>query len=123
MRTAKGRVLRDTTHGDGRHNAVFREHFGCARLLLHAHSLALPHPATGAMLRLVAPIDGDFRAVVERLGWGAVVDRLDRRRCSGSGARPESPSRSEAIDRRHIPCSPAAEPASAPVKTEAASRR
>lgn len=62
-------VVGDTTHGDGRHNRFFREHFGCSRLLLAATRLGFMHPHTEAELALAAPLDGMFRAVLERLGW------------------------------------------------------
>lgn len=57
-------VVGDTTHGDGRHNRFFREHFGCHRLLLAAIRLRFPHPVTGAALNLEAPLDGEFRRVL-----------------------------------------------------------
>lgn len=42
-------VIGDTTHGDGTHNRLFREHFDCHRLLLHAFQLSLPHPRDGGI--------------------------------------------------------------------------
>jgi len=60
-------LIGDTTYGDGRHNRIFRQHFGCHRLLLHAVSLALTHPADGTPLRIAAAIGGEFHAVAERL--------------------------------------------------------
>jgi tRNA pseudouridine65 synthase len=65
-------ILGDTTHGEGRHNRLFREHYGCERLLLHAASLAFDHPFGGAPLRLEAPTDAEWSALMERLGWGPV---------------------------------------------------
>lgn len=40
-------IVGDTTHGDGKHNQFFREHFDCHRLLLHSRSLQVKHPHTG----------------------------------------------------------------------------
>ncbi len=68
-------IVGDTTHGDGRHNAYFREHLGCRRLLLASLALELPHP-DGHRLTLTTPPDAELRAVLEALGWGAYVDRL-----------------------------------------------
>ncbi|MGB7216855.1 MAG: tRNA pseudouridine(65) synthase TruC [Gammaproteobacteria bacterium] len=69
-------VVGDTSHGDGRHNAFFRTHFGCRRLLLSATSLAFAHPDTGERLRLEAPLDDSFRRIVDNLGWGDVLDEV-----------------------------------------------
>jgi tRNA pseudouridine65 synthase len=66
-------LVGDTTHGDGRHNRLFRERFACRRLLLAATRLALTHPRTGQALCIDAPLQGDFRAVIERLAWGAAA--------------------------------------------------
>lgn len=52
-------LIGDTSHGDGRHNRAFRMR-GIHRMLLHARAIAFPHPATGAMLRVEAPVDGEF---------------------------------------------------------------
>jgi tRNA pseudouridine65 synthase len=62
-------VVGDTSHGDGRHNRFFREHFGCRHLLLSAVGLDFVHPRTGAELALAAPLDEAFRDVLEKLGW------------------------------------------------------
>lgn len=53
-------IVGDTTHGDGRHNQFFREHYKCHRLLLHARSLQVVHPHTGEMLTIYAPLPEDF---------------------------------------------------------------
>ncbi|MBI5062363.1 MAG: pseudouridylate synthase [Desulfatitalea sp.] len=62
-------VVGDTAYGDGRHNRLFREQFGCHRLLLACVALALNHPRTGAPLHLTAPLDLSFQEVGEHLGW------------------------------------------------------
>jgi len=61
-------IIGDTTHGEGRHNRLFREQFACARLLLHAARLRFIHPFTGALLTLEAP-DDELEATLIRLGW------------------------------------------------------
>ncbi len=53
-------VVGDTTHGDGRHNQFFREHFGCHRLLLHARCLEIVHPHSNKLLQIYAPLPEDF---------------------------------------------------------------
>ena len=62
-------IIGDTTYGEGRHNRLFREQFACGRLLLHALELTLPHPASGEMLRVAAPLDPVLVALFHRLGW------------------------------------------------------
>lgn len=64
-------IIGDTTHGDGGHNRLFRERFDCRRLLLHAGQLSFPHPVTGELVDIHAPLDEGFRAVCQHLGWQA----------------------------------------------------
>lgn len=59
LKHASHHLIGDTSHGDGRHNRAFRMR-GIHRMLLHARALALPHPATGAPLRVEAPVDAEF---------------------------------------------------------------
>jgi len=66
-------LIGDTTHGEGRHNRFFRDTFGVSRLLLHARSLAFTHPVTGEDLRIQAPVDGQWRALLAALGWDSAV--------------------------------------------------
>lgn len=63
-------IIGDATYGKGRHNRLFREVFGSGRLLLACVELTLAHPHSGAPLVLRAAPDGDFAAVLDRLGWG-----------------------------------------------------
>ncbi len=53
-------IVGDTSHGDGKHNALFREQFACHRLLLHAASLHLQHPHHLSDLRIDAALPADF---------------------------------------------------------------
>lgn len=62
-------IIGDVNHGDGRHNRIFRQHFGCHRLLLHALQVELEHPMSGKPLRVEAPVDNDWRELMGRLGW------------------------------------------------------
>jgi tRNA pseudouridine65 synthase len=62
-------IIGDTRYGEGRHNRFFREELGSHRLLLHAAELSLQHPVTGTSMKIVAPLDPDMTALVERLGW------------------------------------------------------
>jgi tRNA pseudouridine65 synthase len=62
-------IVGDSTYGSGRHNRLFRERYGCARLLLACTSLEFTHPADNRWVRVEAPLGDDFASVVERLGW------------------------------------------------------
>jgi tRNA pseudouridine65 synthase len=70
-------IVGDTSHGRGDHNRLFREHFHCHRMLLHAWRLALAHPVTGAPLSLEAPLDATWLALLERFGWMAALPACD----------------------------------------------
>ncbi|MCB1736000.1 MAG: tRNA pseudouridine(65) synthase TruC [Gammaproteobacteria bacterium] len=60
-------IVGDTTHGDGRHNRLFRDRFGSDRLLLHCRAMTLPHPVTGDALSIEAPLSADFAATLAHL--------------------------------------------------------
>lgn len=62
-------IIGDAKHGRGRHNRYFAEHFSCPRLLLHAESLQFEHPLSGENLAITAPLDQDFRGLLQRFGW------------------------------------------------------
>lgn len=66
-------LIGDTTHGRGDHNRLFRVHFGVHRLLLHAWRVALAHPRSGEPLEIEAPLDADWRRLLQRLGWEAAL--------------------------------------------------
>jgi tRNA pseudouridine65 synthase len=66
-------VVGDTTYGDGKQNEFFRSKFNCRRLLLHAAAIEFIHPGTGRPLSIHAPLDNDFRAVLEALQWDKVA--------------------------------------------------
>nr|WP_283254811.1 pseudouridine synthase [Luteimonas galliterrae] len=52
-------LIGDTSHGDGRHNRVFRM-LGIHRMLLHAQRLAFLHPISGERIVASAPVDAEF---------------------------------------------------------------
>lgn len=61
-------IVGDTSHGDGKHNKLFAEHFGNTRLLLVAKRLEFLHPISGALMQIDAGID-DISALFSRFGW------------------------------------------------------
>ncbi len=60
-------IIGDTTHGDGKHNKMFRQEFASHRLLLHAADLTFMHPLTGEKLTIHAPLDSQFNALLNKL--------------------------------------------------------
>lgn len=63
-------IIGDANYGKSEHNRLFRERFGLDRLALHARSLRLPHPGTGAPLVIEAPPSGTFAATLAAIGLG-----------------------------------------------------
>ncbi|HKT32046.1 MAG TPA: 23S rRNA pseudouridine(955/2504/2580) synthase RluC [Gammaproteobacteria bacterium] len=63
-------VLGDDKYGDRGANRQFRA-LGLKRMFLHAASLSLPHPATGAPLRVSAPLDAQLQELLDRLEQAA----------------------------------------------------
>ena len=62
-------MIGDTTHGDGKHNQLFRDKLNCSRLLLHSNALQLAHPDTGEDLMITAPIDLEMVRVFDEIGF------------------------------------------------------
>ena len=62
-------IVGDTTHGDGKHNDLFRQQFDCHRLLLAATSLSFSHPATEESVLIQAPLDESYSRIIEAFGW------------------------------------------------------
>ena len=62
-------LIGDTSHGDGKHNQLFRDKFDCHRLLLHANALQLAHPYTGDDMTITAPIDTALKQLFTQLGF------------------------------------------------------
>lgn len=60
-------MIGDTSHGDGRHNRIFRMQ-GVHRMLLHAERLRLAHP-DGGVLDVRAPVDSGFQKALDLFGW------------------------------------------------------
>ncbi len=62
-------IVGDTTHGDGKHNQLFREQFEISRLLLMATELEFQHPYTQQKLTIKAALEPDICLLFEKLGW------------------------------------------------------
>ncbi|WP_318523362.1 tRNA pseudouridine(65) synthase TruC [Photobacterium leiognathi] len=62
-------IIGDVNHGDGRHNRMFREHYDCHRLMLHASRLQFAHPITGEPIDIRADIDETWQRVMSAFNW------------------------------------------------------
>jgi len=67
-------IVGDTTHGDGKHNELFRSEFDCHRLLLAATSLSFDHPVHGNKVVIKAGLDGSFTAMIDGFGWQEFIE-------------------------------------------------
>ena len=63
-------VIGDCQHGRGDHNRLYKQHFACHRMLLHAWRLSFAHPVSGAPMQLEAPLDEAFARLLAQFGWG-----------------------------------------------------
>ena len=66
-------IIGDTTHGDGKHNILFREQLNCHRLLLHALQLSFVHPYLKATVTIKAPPDETMTSILSYMGWNAAI--------------------------------------------------
>ena len=62
-------ILGDTTHGDGKQNKFFREHFGINRLWLIAKKLSFNHPRTGERVAVETELEQEWLTLFDELGW------------------------------------------------------
>lgn len=62
-------VIGDCQHGRGDHNRLYKQHFGCHRMLLHAWRVRFAHPITGAQMQIEAPLDDAYVGLLLRFGW------------------------------------------------------
>jgi 23S rRNA pseudouridine955/2504/2580 synthase len=64
-------VAGDRRYGDFAFNRSAKQRWGLSRMFLHAWKLELPHPATGAPLRLEAALPPALLAVLSRMNLAA----------------------------------------------------
>ena len=62
-------ILGDTTHGDGKQNKFFREHFSVNRLWLIAKQLTFNHPRTGERMVIETELEHQWFDLFKGLGW------------------------------------------------------
>ncbi|WNO62015.1 tRNA pseudouridine(65) synthase TruC [Rheinheimera sp. MMS21-TC3] len=61
-------IVGDTSHGDGKHNKFFLQHFNCRRLMLIAKQLQLPHPVTAEPLLFSAGLN-QLENIFQQFNW------------------------------------------------------
>ena len=61
-------VIGDATYGKGNLNRALYEYFGISRMLLHCALLKIQLPGA-ASLAVQAPLDDEFKNVLDRMGW------------------------------------------------------
>ncbi len=62
-------IVGDTSHGDGKHNRLFREKYDARRLLLHASKLEFIHPYSGEHVLIEAKVDDIWQRLLDRFHW------------------------------------------------------
>jgi len=62
-------IIGDTTHGCNKQNKLFRERWEMTTLMLHASKLNFKHPVTGGEITIEAPVNPEFKQVMEIMGW------------------------------------------------------
>jgi tRNA pseudouridine65 synthase len=70
-------IIGDSTYGKGRHNRLFTDSFGVARLLLACVKLQFTHPVTGEPLVIDADPGPGFTTLLEQLDWQPVAPGAD----------------------------------------------
>ncbi|WP_211236229.1 tRNA pseudouridine(65) synthase TruC [Aliagarivorans marinus] len=63
-------IIGDTTHGDGKHNRLFRE-LGHPGLWLFADQLRFTHPYSGEIVSCKSPLPPRWQRVLEQLSWNS----------------------------------------------------
>lgn len=84
-------VIGDCQHGRGDHNRLYKQHFGCHRMLLHAQRIRLAHPVDGRVMVIDAPLDREYTDLLNRFEWtqpdlDQVVIEIDEPAEAGSPA-------------------------------------
>lgn len=62
-------LVGDVTHGDSKHNRLFRDLFHVPRLLLHAEELRLPLPHAEGEITIRAPLPEELTGLFQSLGF------------------------------------------------------
>jgi len=77
-------VLGDERYGHEPTNRYFEERHGLDRNFMHLVRVEVDHPETGERLTIEAPLRGDLRATLQRVGGQAVLDQLEHKAALGT---------------------------------------
>lgn len=84
-------LLGDDRHGHAMTNRFFEEKSGLDRTFLHGSRLEFDHPGTGQRHIVEAPLPGDLRSVLERMGEADLLRVLDEKKALGTGGTSSAP--------------------------------
>jgi 23S rRNA pseudouridine955/2504/2580 synthase len=84
-------VAGDKRYGDFAFNRTAKQRWGLGRMFLHAWRLELPHPVTGAPLRLEADLPPALREVLSRMNLEGPLPSPASRGEGSPGTRPGGP--------------------------------
>ncbi|GAA6135797.1 tRNA pseudouridine(65) synthase TruC [Oceaniserpentilla sp. 4NH20-0058] len=62
-------IIGDARYGKSKYNRYIAEHYQCSGLLLHARTLSITHPMTGAPLHIAAPLDNRLSHLFKEFNW------------------------------------------------------
>lgn len=62
-------IIGDRKHGCNKQNRFFKEQWNMTTMLLHASNLKFKHPVTNEEINISAPVHGEFKRVMELMGW------------------------------------------------------
>lgn len=62
-------IIGDRPHGCNKQNRLFKEKWGMTTMLLHARALTLAHPITTEPLKLMAPVQAEFKRMMELMDF------------------------------------------------------
>jgi tRNA pseudouridine65 synthase len=68
-------VIGDCQHGRGDQNRLYKQYFGCHRMLLHAWRVHFRHPLTSAPMMIEAPLDAAYLDLLARFGWSLLDEK------------------------------------------------
>lgn len=65
-------IIGDRPHGCNKQNRLFKEQWQMTTMLLHAESLRFTHPGTGQEVVIDAPLQTEFRRMMQLMGWTGI---------------------------------------------------
>lgn len=64
-------IIGDRPHGCNKQNKLFKETWEMNTMLLHASALSFKHPVTEQQVSIAAQLQGEFKRVMQIMGWTA----------------------------------------------------